>query len=271
METELKLQHTWHDKYSDQDETVELALKVAIPPGNNNEVTNQPGFVWLGGFKSDMTGTKAAAMVEQAARMGSSSLRFDYSGHGESGGEFINGTISRWVDESIAVFLARTTGPQILIGSSMGGWIALRLAQQLNKRGLADRLAGLLLIAPAPDFTRDLMEAQFTEQQRADLEVQGYIEEHSEYSDEPNIITRKLIEDGRDNLVMETDLSIGAPIRILQGMQDPDVPYQHALKLVEVLAHDDVAITLIKGGDHRLSRDEDIATLHRTMQAMFTR
>ncbi len=262
METELKLKHVWCD------ETVDLALKVAIPAGNNNGQPNRPGFIWLGGFMSDMAGTKANAMVEMAADIGCSSLRFDYSGHGESGGKFIDGTISRWVDESVSVFLAHSSGPQILVGSSMGGWIALRLAQELNARGAGDRLAALLLIAPAPDFTRDLMEASFTDQQRRELIDRGYFEEVSEYSSDPNIITRKLIEDGRKNLVLNTNLSVGVPVRILQGMQDPDVPYQHALKLVESLPHDDVAITLIKGGDHRLSRDEDIARLQQTMVAL---
>jgi len=258
LETRKTLQHDWHG------ETVDIALKVANPAGNQNKT----GFVWLGGFKSDMAGTKAEAMVDHAAKMGAPSLRFDYSGHGESGGEFIKGTISRWVDESLEVFLAHTGGPQILIGSSMGGWIALRLAQELSKIGEGERLAGLLLIAPAPDFTRDLMEASFTPAQKDELVKNGFIAEESEYSDEPNIITQQLLDDGRDNLIMEGDLEIGAPVHILQGMQDPDVPFGHALKLVEALPHDDVVTTLIKGGDHRLSRDEDIALLKRTMDNM---
>ncbi len=208
--------------------------------------------------------------MEHAAQLNCSSLRFDYSGHGTSGGKFIEGTISRWVDESMKVLLAKTDGPQILVGSSMGGWIALRLAQELVSAGENARLAGLLLIAPAPDFTAELMEPKFTKEHSALMETQGYIEELSEYSDEPNIITRALIEDGRNNLVLNSNLSFGVPIHILQGMKDPDVPHTHALRLMESLPHDNAAITLVKEGDHRLSRDEDIALLKRTMENFFT-
>ncbi|NKB53699.1 MAG: alpha/beta fold hydrolase [Rhizobiaceae bacterium] len=228
----------------------------------------KPGLIWLGGFRSDMDGTKAMAMVDAAARLGCASLRFDYSGHGSSGGKFVDGTISRWVDESLAVLLSCTEGPQILVGSSMGGWIALRLAEELKKRKEQGRLAGLLLIAPAPDFATRLMEPAFTDEQRKDLQDKGYIEEPSAYSDEPNVITRELIEDGRNNQVLNGDLAVGVPVRILQGMEDPDVPYTHALHLVEALAHDDVQMTLVKDGDHRLSRDEDIDLLKRTIALM---
>ena len=212
-----------------------------------------------------MEGTKALAMVDHAAKLKCSSLRFDYSGHGVSGGKFIEGTISRWVSESLAVLRTTTNGPQILVGSSMGGWIALRMAQELMKNNEAHRLAGLLLIAPAPDFTAELMEPAFNATQINLLKTQGYFEEPSEYSDEPNIITKALIDDGRNNLVLEGDLSLSVPIRILQGMKDPDVSYTHALKLVEALPHDDVSTTLVKGGDHRLSRTQDIKLLKRRM------
>ena len=215
-----------------------------------------------------MEGTKALSMVEEASRLGCPSLRFDYSGHGSSGGKFVDGAISRWVDESLQVLLQHTKGPQILVGSSMGGWVALRLAQELKARGEQNRLAGMLLIAPAPDFATRLMEPVFTEEQRSELQDKGYIEEPSAYSDEPNIITRELIEDGRHNEVLTGDLAVGVPVRILQGMEDPDVPYGHALHLVECLAHDDVQMTLIKDGDHRLSRDEDIELLRRTIAQM---
>ncbi len=255
------LSHIWNDQ------TVDIAFMQAAAPisGTGKE---KPGFIWLGGFRSDMEGTKALAMVDEAARIGCASLRFDYSGHGLSGGKFVDGTISRWVDESLAVLLACTEGPQILVGSSMGGWIALRLAQELKKREEQSRLAGLLLIAPAPDFATRLMEPAFSVEQRKELQDKGYIEEPSAYSDEPNIITRALIEDGRDNQVLSGDLAVGVPVRILQGMKDPDVPYAHALELVEVLAHDDVQMTLIKDGDHRLSREEDIKLLKRTIAQM---
>ena len=194
---------------------------------------------------------------------------FDYSGHGASGGKFVEGTISRWVDESLSVVKSLTEGPQIFVGSSMGGWIALRLAQELKKQGEADRFAGLLLIAPAPDFTAVLMEPGFTDSQYTALESDGYIEEPSEYSNEPTIITRALIEDGRKNLILDDNLKLGVPVHILQGMEDPDVPYHHALRLTESLAHDDVLLTLIRDGDHRLSRDIDIALLKRTINELF--
>ena len=258
METEIAIPHCW------QDETVNLALMRSDAAGN----PQSPGFVWLGGYRSDMEGTKAEAMVQHAQQLGHPSLRFDYSGHGKSGGDFLKGSISRWVDESLLVLRSLSEGPQVLIGSSMGAWIALRLVQRLKEMDEADRVHGLLLIAPAPDFTSKLMEPAFTDEQRQLLETQGYFEEPSEYSPEPNIITRLLIEDGRNNSVMLPGLDIGCPIHILQGMKDPDVPYQHALELVELLALDDVTLTLIKGGDHRLSRDEDISALKRTMETM---
>lgn len=258
METVTTLAHSWENN------SVNLTVRTLAQ--DKNTPSSNAGFVWLGGFKSDMMGTKAEAMVEQAATLECGSLRFDYSGHGQSGGEFIEGTISRWVDESLHVLTSLTKGPQILLGSSMGGWIALRLAQRLAELGESDRLAALLLIAPAPDFTRDLMEAAFTDEQKSALARDGFIEEISEYSDEPNIITKQLIDDGRNNLVLEEPLTTGCPVRILQGMKDPDVPYHHALKLVEALSSDDTSITLVKNGDHRLSRESDITMLKRSMK-----
>lgn len=258
METELTHTHTWSAQGA---EPVALALRKSAPVGG----TNAPGFVWLSGFRSDMTGTKAQAMVEEATALGAASLRFDYSGHGASGGQFVDGTISRWVDEALAVLDHHTDGPQILVGSSMGAWIALRVMEELQKRGAAMKIAALLLIAPAPDFTTLLMEPAFNEDQRAQMATHGYIEEPTPYSDDPNIITAALIEDGRTNSVMDKDLRLGVPVHILQGTDDPDVPMAHAQKLAQSLPHDDVVLTLVKGGDHRLSRDEDIALLRRTM------
>lgn len=257
METDLIHTHTWHG------ETVELAVKRA--QGSDNSL---PGFVWLGGFRSDMLGGKAETMVEEAAQLGTSALRFDYSGHGASGGEFRDGTISRWVSESLAVIQAHTNGPQILLGSSMGAWIALRVAHEMGKDGQWERLAGLLLIAPAPDFTSDLMEPDFSEDEKRQLRENGYIEQPSAYADEPDLITRDLIEDGRENLVLTGPLALGCPVRILQGMRDPDVPYTHALKLVDHFAQDDVVISLVKEGDHRLSEPENLALLRRTMRML---
>ncbi|GAB5505996.1 MAG: alpha/beta hydrolase [Rhizobiaceae bacterium] len=223
-----------------------------------------PGLVWLGGYKSDMAGTKADRLDAWAADDGLAFTRHDYSGHGVSGGRFEDGTISRWLGESIAVFERFTTGPQILVGSSMGGWIALRMAQELAKAGKSDRLAGLLLIAPAPDFTVELMEPELTDAQRRELETKGFLEEPSEYSDEPNIYTRALFEDGRKNRVLTGVIDTHCPVHILQGMADPDVPYAHAQKLVEHLSADDVTLTLIRDGDHRLSRPQDLALLTRS-------
>ena len=259
MEIESWIEHQWGNSKS-----TTLAVKATSPLDNNNN----PGFVWLGGFKSDMEGTKAQAMVSFAKKLGCASLRFDYSGHGASGGKFVEGTISRWLSESLAVVQSKTQGPQILVGSSMGGWIALRLAQQLKKLNQSKRLAGLLLIAPAPDFTFELMEPAFSEAHKQELETRGYIEEPSEYSNEPNIITKTLIEDGRKNLVLNSDLSFSVPVRILQGMLDPDVPHAHSQKLMEAMPHDNVTLTLIKDGDHRLSRDQDIETFKRAMTEM---
>lgn len=227
-----------------------------------------PGLVWLGGFRSDMLGTKAETLDRWAADHGRAFLRHDYSGHGESGGQFADGTISKWLAESLAVFRAETDGPQVLVGSSMGGWIALRMVQELGKSDESDRIAGLLLLAPAPDFTHELMQPQLTDKQKAALAEQGYFEEISEYSDEPNVYTRALFEDGLKNRVLEGIIHTYCPVRILQGMEDPDVPYQHALKLVEHLPADDVTLSLIKDGDHRLSRPQDLAMLERCVEAL---
>ncbi len=218
-----------------------------------------PGVVWLGGYRSDMLGTKAAALDAWAEQTGHAALRHDYSGHGESGGDFNQGTISRWLAESLAVYRRFAQGPQILVGSSMGGWIALRMAQELKKQGLAP--AGMVLIAPAPDFTAELVEPALTEAQRRDLTEKGYFEEPSDYAPNPYVYTRALIEDGRRNRVLEGVIETGCPVHILQGMQDADVPYAHALKLVEHLPVDDVTLTLVRDGDHRLSRPQDLDLL----------
>jgi pimeloyl-ACP methyl ester carboxylesterase len=228
-----------------------------------------PGLFWLGGFKSDMRGTKAEALADYAARKGRAFVRFDYSGHGESRGDFIEGTISRWLEEARAVFDARAKGPQIVIGSSMGGWIALLLARSLaSKPAPAASLAGLVLIAPAPDFTEDLMWAQFSPEIRRKIEMQGSWLRPSAYGEEPYPITQTLIEDGRKHLLLDKPIEVGCPVRILQGVLDPDVPYAHAMKLVSCLAQDDVVLTLLKDGDHRLSRPEDIDRLLRTIDEL---
>ena len=223
----------------------------------------EPTLMWCGGFRSDMTGSKAERMVAFAGERGLASVRFDYSGHGASGGLFPDGTISRWVEEAMAVHDRFVSGPVVILGSSMGAWIALRMVQELARRG--ERVHALVLIAPAPDFTSALMEPDFTEAQREALATDGFIAEPSLYSDEPTIYTRALIEDGRRNAVLDKRLVVGAPVRILQGVQDPDVPWRHAERLVEVLPEDDVVLTLVPDGDHRLSREQDLALLERTL------
>lgn len=221
----------------------------------------KPGLFWLGGFKSDMNGTKASALADFAARTGRAYVRFDYSGHGESDGRFEDGTISSWLEDAIAVFESQTEGPQILAGSSMGGWIALLLARALAKKRQSSRLAGMVLIAPAPDFTEDLMWAQFSDEIRREIEQKGSWQRPSAYGEDPYPITHALIEDGRKHLLLDKPIELGCPVRILQGAQDMDVPYAHALKLVSCLAQDDVVMTLVKDGDHRLSRPEDLERL----------
>ncbi|WP_421915004.1 alpha/beta hydrolase [Mesorhizobium sp.] len=227
----------------------------------------QPGIVWLGGYKSDMLGTKAETLSKWAEEQGRAFLRHDYSGHGESGGAFAEGTISAWLSQSLAVFRRFTTGKQILVGSSMGAWIALRMVQELRKAG-DDRVAGIVLLAPAPDFTAELIEPVLTEAQKRDLAEKGFFGEPSEYSTEPYIYTRALIEDGRDNRVMTGPIDTHCPVHILQGLADPDVPASHALKLVSLLPADDVTLSLIPDGDHRLSRPQDLDMLVRAVGAM---
>lgn len=227
-----------------------------------------PGLFWLGGFMSDMAGSKAEHLALLAAEAGLANVRFDYSGHGESGGAFEDGTISRWLEEALAVFEATTSGPQIVIGSSMGGWLGLLLARALKARG-DERLHALVLIAPAPDFTEDLMWTQFPETVRNEITTTGRFLKPSAYGDTPYTITRDLIEDGRKNRLLGAPLAVGCPVRILQGAQDEDVPWQHALRLVTCLAEDDVVFSLIKDGDHRLSRPEDLERLSATVREFF--
>jgi pimeloyl-ACP methyl ester carboxylesterase len=236
------------------------SIAVRARPGTS------PGLFWLGGFASDMKGTKAQALDEWAAVRGRACIRFDYSGHGESKGAFVDGTIGRWSEESLAVFDAFCDGPQIVVGSSMGSWIALLLARELVKRQGQQRasLAGLILIAPAPDFTEELMWKSFSPQIKAEIENNGIWHRPSEYGD-PQPITRRLIEDGRNHLVLRSSIDTGCPVRILQGAQDPDVPWQHAFELTHRLPSEDVVLTMIQDGDHRLSRPQDIARLLSTV------
>ena len=220
-----------------------------------------PGLFWLSGFNSDMQGTKAIALDAWAAERNRACVRFDYSGHGESGGAFVDGTIGRWLEETVAVFEQFCAGPQVVIGSSMGGWMALLLAREMARRPAPRAsLAGLVLIAPAPDFTEELMWKGFSPEIRHQIETDGVWLRPSAYG-EPYPITRALIEEGRNHLLLGGSIDVGCPVRILQGAQDPDVPWRHAFALAHRLPVDDVVLTMIRDGDHRLSRPQDIARM----------
>jgi pimeloyl-ACP methyl ester carboxylesterase len=229
---------------------------------------DRPGLIWLGGFMSDMGSTKARCLGAWAQSQGRGLLRFDYSGHGMSDGRFEEGTIGRWLDEARAVIETLTSGPQILVGSSMGGWLALLCASALAQVGESARLAGLVLIAPAVDFTEKLIFARLSPDAKAALDRDGVWMRPSAYSAAPYPITKMLIEEGRQHLLFGTMIRTYCPVHILQGMRDDDVPWRHAMELVEHLAGDPVALTLVKDGDHRLSRDEDLSRLQHIIEAM---
>lgn len=207
-----------------------------------------PGVVFLGGFRSDMSGTKAVFLEDWAQKNGRAFLRFDYSGHGESAGDFLDGSIGEWAEDAVAAIGALTEGPQVLVGSSMGGWISLLVA-----RAIPHKVAGMVGIAAAPDFTEDGYWAGFSEDQRQELAEKGQIALPSDYSDEPYIITRKLIEDGRNQLVLRSPLLVPGPVRLLQGTEDEAVARSVALALLDHLSGNDVRLTLVKGADHRFS------------------
>jgi pimeloyl-ACP methyl ester carboxylesterase len=219
-------------------------------------------YVWLSGFKSDMSGTKVTVLEAWAKEAGHGFLAFDYSGHGLSDGAFEDGTISAWREDALAAIGALTDGGLVLVGSSMGGWMALLSALELG-----DRVKGMALIAPAPDFTQKLMWPEFSFEQQAEIMGQGMTLRPSDY-DEPYQITRALIVDGQNWSLLDTPIELSMPIRILQGMQDADVPWQHAFRLTETLTSEDVVFTLVKDGDHRLSRDQDIARLIETCASL---
>jgi len=214
-----------------------------------------PTVVWLGGFASDMTGTKAQALSDWAVASGRTYLRFDYFGHGASSGDFADGTISRWRADALAVIDALTDGPLVLVGSSMGGWIACLAA--LSR---PERVRGMVLIAPAPDFTEKLMKPSLPPEALAQIAAKGSWVRPSPYGD-GYPITRALLEDGARWSILDGPIAIGAPVRILQGGADEDVPWRHALDLAQAIESDDVVFSLIKDGDHRLSREADIERL----------
>ena len=235
-----------------------------------NAQAGAPGLVWLSGFKSDMISTKASAVAAFAEAHGIAMLRFDYSGHGQSGSGFAGSdfaacTVSDWLEETLALILAQTQGPQILIGSSMGGWIALLAARALAARGETARLAGMVLIAPAVDFTQKLLWPRLSDAARDEIMQLGVWLRPSPYASEPYPISRALIEDGAQNLLMDAPMRSYGPVHILQGMRDEDVPFTHAQAIAALLASDEVTLTLVPDGDHRLSRDQDIALLLKTI------
>lgn len=218
-----------------------------------------PCVVFLGGFRSDMQGTKALFLRDWCAARGQAFLRLDYAGHGASGGDFEQGCLTSWTEDAAAVIEARCAGPVLLVGSSMGGWIALHLA-----RRWPHRVAALVGLAAAPDFTSELMWPAFDEAQRAAILQEGVLRLPSAYG-EPVPITRRLIEDGATMRVLDAPITLAAPARLLQGMADPDVPWRHAVRLMETLDASDARLTLIKDGDHRLSRPSDLALLAATL------
>ncbi|RAI59820.1 alpha/beta hydrolase [Roseicella frigidaeris] len=220
-----------------------------------------PGVVFLGGFNSDMTGSKAEDLSAFCAGRGKAFLRFDYSGHGTSGGRFVDGTIGRWAADAAAVLAALTEGPQILVGSSMGGWIALLLALRQPQR-----VAGLVGIAAAPDFTTRI-EAALPPEARVAMAREGVWHRPSAYGD-PYPITRALLEEGRNHLLLQAGVPLGIPVRLLQGQRDPDVPWEHALRIAEAIEGPDVQVLLVKDGDHRLSRPQDLRLLRQVLRAL---
>ncbi len=224
-----------------------------------------PGYVWLGGFASHMQGEKARFLDARAASQSRAMLRFDYSGHGESafdakGGRFEEGCIGDWLEQSVAMFLASTQGPQILIGSSMGAWIALLMSRRLQELGAAERLAGMALLAPAVDFTQELLWKRLPEAARREILNTGVHMRPSPYG-AATPISARLIEDGRRHLLLGGPIRTHAHAHILQGVLDEDVPWRHAMTLSERLAGDKVTMTLIADGDHRLSRPGDLALI----------
>jgi pimeloyl-ACP methyl ester carboxylesterase len=220
----------------------------------------EPGVVFLGGFRSDMTGSKALHLQAWAEASGRAFLRFDYSGHGASRGAFIDGAIGDWRDDAAAVIETLTEGPQVLVGSSMGGWIALLLARQMP-----DRVAGLVGIAAAPDFTERMWEEEFSLAERTRLLEDGLVLRPSDYSDEPYPITRRLIEDGKANLVLAGPLHLPMPVRLLQGTADTDVPPAVALRLLDHVSCPDLRLTLVRDADHRFSTPACLALIAETV------
>lgn len=223
-----------------------------------------PGVVFLTGYKSDMTGQKAVRLEEFCRGRGNAFVRFDYYGHGESSGAFTDGTIGGWTEDAICVLDLLTEGPQVLVGSSLGGWIMILVA--LRRR---DRIAGLIGTAAAPDFTEDIP-AMLSDDQKAALERDGVVPVYSPYDPEPTPVTRRIIEEGRQHLVMREEIPLDCPVRLIHGMEDPDVPWQTSWQLASNFRSRDVEISLVKAGDHRLSEPHDLDRLCRTLEILLS-
>lgn len=232
---------------------------------------NGLGIVWLGGWRSDMNGSKAAHIDSVAATHNIPFLRFDYSGHGQSSGHWSEGTISKWVAESLAIFRHCAPENSILIGSSMGAWVTLRLLAELQSSGEGQRIKGIILIAPAPDFVMDLIEPKMTAEDKTELASQGWFEEASDYLPEPNRWSQAFLTDGHKNRVMTGIIETYCPVYILQGLRDDDVPFSHALKLASYIPSDQLTMTLIPDGDHRLSRPQDLQQLEGVILSMINK
>ena len=222
-----------------------------------------PGVIFLGGFRSDMTGAKAVALEQACKVRGQSFVRFDYFGHGQSGGMFTDGTITRWRDDAIAVLDAASEGPQVLVGSSMGGWLMLLVAL-----ARPERVAGLVGIAAAPDFTEDLMRNKFSMEQIDQLENRGFVEIPNCYSEEPYIISKELLDEGRKHLLLRTKMPIDCPVRLIHGDADQDVPWQTSLQIAKNLRSQNVEVLFVKRGNHRLSEPQDLDRLCRTLERL---
>lgn len=245
------------------DGTVLAYYKTTARKASSAEAAGKPGVVFLGGFMSDMSGTKAVALHHWAQRDGRAFVRFDYRGHGASSGRFEDATIGDWAGDAIAVLDALSEGPQILVGSSMGGWIML-----LTALARPQRVAALIGIAAAPDFTEDLIWARASPAQRQAIEAIGYVDNPSAYSATPYRITRRLIEEGRNHLLLSRPIPLTCPVRLIHGLEDVDVPWQTSLRLAEALESRDVEVTLVKGADHRLSEPQDLARLARIIETL---
>ena len=253
------------------DTTAVLARPAFLDSGRSVSIAyhstpgKSPGVMFCGGFMSDMTGGKALALEAFCRARGQGFVRFDYAGHGQSSGRFEEGTIGAWTEDALAVLDRVAQGPQVIVGSSMGGWIAINLAL-----ARPDRVTALVGIAAAPDFTEDLIWRDLPADAQMLLETEGVIYEPSEYSDKPYPITMNLIHEARDHLRLRGEIAIDCPVRLLHGMLDPDVPWKRSLTLAEKVRTTDVRVTLVKDGDHRLSRDQDLALLTRTVEELLT-